>query len=46
MLKVLQKVVARNQLDIDKILFQLKRNGEFKNVGDANKFSWGKNNKK
>jgi len=33
-------------IDIDKILFQLKRNGEFKNVGDANNFNWMKNNKK
>ena len=33
-------------IDIDKILFQLKRNGEFKNVGDSNKFGWRKNNKK
>ena len=33
-------------IDIDKILFQLKRNGEFKNIGDANKFGWRKNNKK
>jgi hypothetical protein len=40
------KSCCTESIDIDKILFQLKRNGEFKNVGDTNKFGWGKNNKK